>query len=111
MIIASQNNDPRDSTVRYRNHDFFDEYDVNAHIDEIKKIVLGEETLKEKIKNENLNKRNILLLNPEYDQNVLTFYDLKKMIDNGKELIANGTKTEGVPLESTVADLEAAYND
>lgn len=67
--------------------------------------------LKKKIKNENLNKRNILLLNPEYDQNVLTFYDLKKMIDNGKELIANGAKTDGVPLESTVADLEAAYND
>lgn len=67
--------------------------------------------LKEKIKNENLNKRNILLLNPEYDQNVLTFYDLKKMIDNGKELIANGAKTEGVPLENTIADLEAAYND
>ena len=67
--------------------------------------------LKEKIKNENLNKRNILLLNPEYDQNVLTFYDLKKMIDNGKELIANGAKTEGVPLENTIADLEAAYDD
>lgn len=67
--------------------------------------------LKKKIKNENLNKRNILLLNPEYDQNTLTFYDLKKMIDNGKELIANGAKTDGVPLESTVADLEAAYND
>lgn len=67
--------------------------------------------LKKKIKNENLNKRNILLLNPEYDQNILTFYDLKKMIDNGKELIANGAKTDGVPLESTVADLEAAYND
>lgn len=67
--------------------------------------------LKKKIKNENLNKRNILLLNPEYDQNVLTFYDLKKMIDNGKELIANGAKTDGVPLESTVADLEAAYDD
>lgn len=67
--------------------------------------------LKKKIKNENLNKRNILLLNPNYDQGVLTFYDLKKMIDNGKELIANGAKTEGVPLESTVADLEAAYDD
>lgn len=67
--------------------------------------------LKKKIKNENLNKRNILLLNPEYDQNVLTFYDLKKMIDNGKELIANGAKTEGVPLENTIADLEAAYDD
>lgn len=67
--------------------------------------------LKKKIKNENLNKRNILLLNPEYDQNILTFYDLKKMIDNGKELIANGAKTDGVPLESTVADLESAYND
>lgn len=67
--------------------------------------------LKEKIKNENLNKRNILLLNPEYDQNVLTFYDLKKMIDNGKELIANGAKTDGVPLENTIADLEAAYDD
>ena len=67
--------------------------------------------LKKKIKNENLNNRNILLLNPEYDQNVLTFYDLKKMIDNGKELIANGAKTDGVPLESTVADLEAAYDD
>lgn len=67
--------------------------------------------LKKKIKNENLNKRNILLLNPEYDQNVLTFYDLKKMIDNGKELIANGAKTEGVPLEDTIADLEAAYDD
>lgn len=67
--------------------------------------------LKKKIKNENLNKRNILFLNPEYDQNVLTFYDLKKMIDNGKELIANGAKVEGVPLENTIADLEAAYND
>lgn len=67
--------------------------------------------LKKKIKNENLNKRNILFLNPEYDQNVLTFYDLKKMIDNGKELIANGAKTEGVPLEKTIADLEAAYDD
>lgn len=67
--------------------------------------------LKKKIKNENLNKRNILFLNPEYDQNVLTFYDLKKMIDNGKELIANGAKAEGVPLENTIADLEAAYND
>ena len=67
--------------------------------------------LKKKIKNENLNKRNILFLNPEYDQNVLTFYDLKKMIDNGKELIANGAKTEGVPLENTIADLEAAYDD
>ena len=67
--------------------------------------------LKKKIKNENLNKRNILLLNPEYDQNVLTFYDLKKMIDNGKELIANGAKAEGVPLENTIADLEAAYDD
>ncbi len=67
--------------------------------------------LKKKIKNENLNKRNILLLNPEYDQNVLTFYDLKKMINNGKELIANGAKTEGVPLENTIADLEAAYDD
>lgn len=67
--------------------------------------------LKKKIKNENLNKRNILFLNPEYDQNVLTFYDLKKMIDNGKELIANGAKVEGVPLENTIADLEAAYDD
>lgn len=67
--------------------------------------------LKKKIKNENLNKRNILFLNPEYDQNVLTFYDLKKMIDNGKELIANGAKAEGVPLENTIADLEAAYDD
>ena len=67
--------------------------------------------LKKKIKNENLNKRNILFLNPEYDQNVLTFYDLKKMIDNSKELIANGAKVEGVPLENTIADLEAAYND
>lgn len=67
--------------------------------------------LKKKIKNENLNKRNILFLNPEYDQNVLTFYDLKKMIDNGKELIANGAKTDGVPLENTIADLEAAYDD
>lgn len=67
--------------------------------------------LKKKIKNENLNKRNILFLNPEYDQNVLTFYDLKKMIDNGKELIANGAKVEGVPLENTIVDLEAAYND
>ena len=67
--------------------------------------------LKEKIKNENLNKRNILLLNPEYDQNVLTFYDLKKMIDNGKELIANGAKSEGVPLENTIEDLEAAYDE
>ena len=67
--------------------------------------------LKKKIKNENLNKRNILLLNPEYDQNVLTFYNLKKMIDNGKELIANGAKTDGVPLENTIADLEAAYDD
>lgn len=67
--------------------------------------------LKKKIKNENLNKRNILLLNPEYDQNVLTFYDLKKMIDKGKELIANGAKTDGVPLENTIANLEAAYDD
>ena len=67
--------------------------------------------LKKKIKNENLNKRNILFLNPEYDQNVLTFYDLKKMIDNGKELIANGAKVEGVPLGNTIADLEAAYDD
>ena len=67
--------------------------------------------LKKKIKNENLNKRNILFLNPEYDQNVLTFYDLKKMIANGKELIANGAKAEGVPLENTIADLEAAYDD
>ena len=67
--------------------------------------------LKKKIKNENLNKRNILFLNPEYDQNVLTFYDLKKMIDNGKELIANGAKAERVPLENTIADLEAAYDD
>lgn len=67
--------------------------------------------LKKKIKNENLNKRNILFLNPEYDQNILTFYDLKKMIDKGKELIANGTKTEGVPLENTIADLETTYND
>lgn len=67
--------------------------------------------LKKKIKNENLNKRNILFINPEYDQNVLTFYDLKKMIDNGKELIANGAKAEGVPLENTIADLEAAYDD
>lgn len=67
--------------------------------------------LKKKIKNENLNKRNILFLNPEYDQNVLTFYDLKKMIDNGKELIANGAKAEGVPLENTIADLETAYDD
>ena len=67
--------------------------------------------LKKKIKNENLNKRNILLLNPEYDQNVLTFYDLKKMIDNGKELIANGAKSEGVPLENTIEDLEAAYDE
>lgn len=67
--------------------------------------------LKKKIKNENLNKRNILFLNPEYDQNVLTFYDLKKMIDNGKELIANGAKMDGVPLENTIADLEAAYDD
>lgn len=67
--------------------------------------------LKKKIKNENLNKRNILFLNLEYDQNVLTFYDLKKMIDNGKELIANGAKAEGVPLENTIADLEAAYDD
>ena len=67
--------------------------------------------LKKKIKNENLNKRNILFLNPEYDQNVLTFYDLKKMIDNGKELIVNGAKAEGVPLENTIADLEAAYDD
>lgn len=67
--------------------------------------------LKKKIKNENLNKRNIIFLNPEYDQNILTFYDLKKMIDNGKELIANGAKVEGVPLENTIADLEAAYDD
>lgn len=67
--------------------------------------------LKKKIKNENLNKSNILFLNPEYDQNVLTFYDLKKMIDNGKELIANGAKVEEVPLENTIADLEAAYDD
>ncbi len=67
--------------------------------------------LKKKIKNENLNKRNILFLNPEYNQNVLTFYDLKKMIDNGKELIANGAKMDGVPLENTIADLEAAYDD
>lgn len=72
---------------------------------------LAKLNLKKKIKNENINKRNILLLNPEYDQSLLTFYDLKKMIDKGKELIANGTKTEGVPLENTIADLEITYND
>ena len=72
---------------------------------------LAKLNLKKKIKNENINKRNILLLNPEYDQSLLTFYDLKKMIDKGKELIANGAKTEGVPLEDTIADLEAAYDD
>lgn len=72
---------------------------------------LGKLDLKKKIKNANLNNKNILLLNPEYDQNILTFYDLKKMIDNGKELIANGVKVEEVPLENTIKDLEATYDE
>lgn len=67
--------------------------------------------LKSKISDIEINKPNILLLNPEYDSNILTFYDLKKMIDTGKELIAKGVVTEGLPLETTVNDLQKVYDD
>lgn len=67
--------------------------------------------LKSKIPNIEINKSNILLLNSEYDDNILTFYDLKKMIDKGKELINQGIATEDLPLESTINDLQKTYDD
>lgn len=66
--------------------------------------------LKKFIQNLNLNKQNILLLKPDFDEDTLTFYDLKNMIQKGHELLASNIPLGGVSLANTIADLQKTYD-